>query len=77
MQQIPLTAIPSGAAVEVVEAELLTVRQNAPGHQYLCIDEEQRLITIKGGTHLLGSSNKAELIKSLASDGFKPFIQES
>lgn len=73
MDLIDLHLLPKGSAIEVHEKAVFPVIQNGPVHEYLCADDQMRLITTAGGKLLFGAKTRAELEKSLLDLGYTLF----
>lgn len=73
MDVIALTQIPAGAAVEIIQADFLPVRQTETAYEYLCLDDQERLVTSADTSRLIGGASVAELEASLKSLGYAPF----
>lgn len=78
MNVIDIKHIPLGAAVEIILADFLPVRQNETetAFKYLCLDEQERLVTSEGTSRLVGGASVPDLEESLKRLGYVPFSSD-
>lgn len=74
MDTIDLKSIPVGAAIEIIEAGILPVRQTEIVYTYLCIDAHDRVVTTANSMHLYGAFEVNDLMNSLKQLGYAPFV---